>query len=82
MRRLERPFFSCNHEDSSLWREIVCHIPYAGFSLALGFVFLSMVKFIGLSSIKPTDLRVGYLNLFHAFHYLHIILVVPLFSFF
>lgn len=66
----------CEHESHSLWQELVCHVPYAGFSLALGFAFLSIIYFIGLGFTNPDIATRGYHVLFHSFHYLHVIVAV------
>lgn len=62
----------CEHHSHSVWDELVCHIPYAGFSLALGFTILSLLNFVA----GPAASHEGYHVLFHSFHYLHIILAV------
>lgn len=61
-----------SHE-ASLWSELMCHLPYAAFSVALGFVFLSVLHFLGLPYAGQKFLKKGYHMLFHSFHYLHII---------
>lgn len=66
----------CEHHSHSVWEEFVCHIPYAGFSLALGFAFLSLIYFVGLGFVNQQVLHRGYHVLFHSFHYLHVIVAV------
>lgn len=68
--------FCDHHHSSSLWEELLCHIPYAGFSLACAFALLSILNFIALSSVDPDNIYEGYHVLFHSFHYLHIIVAV------
>jgi hypothetical protein len=66
----------CEHHSHSVWEEFVCHVPYAGFSLALGFAFLSIIYFIGLGFAHPDLATRGYHVMFHSFHYLHVIVAV------
>ncbi len=63
-----------SHE-SSILSEIGCHLPWATFSIAFGFIILSLLHFVGLTmnaSLKSE----GYHILFHSFHYLHIVYAV------
>lgn len=53
--------------------ELLCHLPYASFSLGIGFVLLSLMHFIGLMFSNKHVLLNGYHLLFHSFHYLHIL---------
>jgi hypothetical protein len=64
-----------SHE-SSILSEISCHLPWATFSIAFGFILLSILHFVGLGSSRPSTLSHGYHILFHAFHYLHIVYAV------
>jgi hypothetical protein len=65
-----------SHE-SSLRDELACHLPYAAFSLAVGFVIISFMHFIALlSDAHSTIWHKGYHVLFHSFHYLHLIFAV------
>lgn len=63
-----------SHE-SSLLDELGCHFPWATFSVAIGFVFLSIIYFMGLC-LEEAQACAGYYVLFHSFHYLHIIYAV------
>lgn len=60
------------HEDHgcSLMEEILCHLPYAILSVALALVTLSFMDFM---SPGPERLSQAAHNLFHAFHFLHIV---------
>jgi hypothetical protein len=49
--------------------EIMCHLPYAIFSVALSMMCLSLLSFI---SFGPGQAAVSY-RLFHNFHFLHIL---------
>ena len=53
-----------------------CHFPYAAFSVAIGFIVLSLLYFVGLNFTDPKLLRRGYHVLFHSFHYLHLVFAV------
>ena len=74
--RLKKECDFCDHHNHSLWDELLCHIPYAGFSLACAFAFLSLLNFIAVISVAPQNMFDGYHVLFHSFHYLHIIVAV------
>ena len=66
-----------NHTHQSheydLRAELLCHLPYASFSLGIGFVLLSLMHFIGRMFTNNALLLQGYHLLFHSFHYLHIL---------
>ncbi len=64
-----------SHETSIL-SEIGCHLPWATFSIALGFVLLSILHFISLGISRYGAASQGYHILFHSFHYLHIVYAV------
>lgn len=68
----------CDHHSHSVWDELVCHVPYAIFSLAFAFSFLGILHFIAIGSFAaaPAKVYAGYHILFHTFHYLHIIVAV------
>lgn len=53
-----------NHE--TLKEELLCHFPYALFSVALSIVVLSLISYTGLK-IKESR------QLFHSFHFIHIL---------
>ncbi len=53
----------------SIWEEIVCHLPYAIFSVALSLLVLSFLSATETNDIAPS---VAY-RLFHNFHYIHIL---------
>jgi hypothetical protein len=64
-----------SHE-SSILSEIACHLPWATFSIAFGFILLSILHFMGLAITRSSTVSHGYHILFHAFHYLHIVYAV------
>ncbi len=64
-----------SHE-SSILKEIACHLPWATFSIAFGFILLSILHFIGLGIMRGAAVLQGYHILFHSFHYLHIVYAV------
>ncbi|MBN2267157.1 MAG: hypothetical protein JW725_02330 [Candidatus Babeliaceae bacterium] len=67
----------CGHHSNSLYQELICHVPYAAFSLAVGFIILSLINFwASLSLAAPRSLHTSYLVLFHSFHYLHVMIAV------
>jgi hypothetical protein len=60
-----------DHE-CSLLSELICHLPYAVFSVALGLIVLSFLAFFGLNNGAAAGKK-GLHALFHSFHFLHII---------
>jgi hypothetical protein len=72
----ERQEHTHKSHEHSLYDELACHLPYAAFSVAFGFVVLSLLYFIGLNGMQPALMRKGYHVLFHSFHYLHIVYAV------
>lgn len=66
-----------NDHIGSLRQELMCHFPYAAFSLALGFIVLSLIHLLtGTGYHNSRELAQSYHILFHAFHYLHLIFAV------
>lgn len=65
--------FSCHgHSEGapSVWQEVVCHLPYGIFSVALSLIVVSILYFLVGNS--PAMYRQAHV-LFHTFHFLHII---------
>lgn len=63
---------SCHsHQDVSLLHELICHLPYAIFSVCFGLILLSFLSIFG--GIKSNGCHQGLNTLFHSFHFLHII---------
>ncbi|MEX0672191.1 MAG: hypothetical protein WD068_02435 [Candidatus Babeliales bacterium] len=61
------------HHSHSLYHELICHTPYAIFSVAVGFVVLSILSIFSYMPGQPNlVVRAGHM-LFHNFHYLHIV---------
>lgn len=60
------------HDHSSLVGELMCHFPYAVFSVAFGLIVVSFLDYIsvvsGLSGISIRGANV----LFHSFHFMHL----------
>lgn len=62
-----------SHDHASWYTEIVCHAPYAIFSVALS---LALVTFLSCFALGSSDQQLvvrGAHLLFHSFHFLHII---------
>jgi len=55
----------------TVWDEIVCHLPYAIFSVAMAMIVLSFLTFID-TSMQVGKKSITY-GLFHNFHYLHLL---------
>ena len=53
--------------------ELICHFPYAVFSVAFGLALLSFVSFVSFGSTDPVLARKGANMLFHSFHFMHIV---------
>ncbi|OGB97566.1 hypothetical protein A3F06_03480 [candidate division TM6 bacterium RIFCSPHIGHO2_12_FULL_36_22] len=59
-----------NHDhEHGLYEEFICHFPYGVFSIALGIILLTFTSML----IDETVVDFAYQNLFHMFHYLHIV---------
>ena len=50
---------------TTLWHEILCHLPYAIFSVALALIVLTFLSMVN-------DAKIAH-RLFHSFHYLHLL---------
>lgn len=61
-----------DHESTSIMTELICHLPYAIFSVAFGLIILSFLSFGGIAS-GAKDKAQGLHILFHSFHFLHIV---------
>jgi hypothetical protein len=66
-----------HHHDHTLKSELMHHLPYAIFSVALGMIVLSLLDYSAtLQSLGMTARHAicsGYHMLFHSFHFLHIL---------
>lgn len=64
-----------HHEghEHSLMSELLCHFPYAVFSVALGLALLSLISVVSLSQADPRLARRTAHVLFHSFHFMHIV---------
>lgn len=57
-----------------LRQELLCHFPYATFSVAISFVLLGLLEFMGTGLLLSAhQLQGGYHRLFHVLHYVHIL---------
>ncbi|HEV2601090.1 MAG TPA: hypothetical protein VGT41_02225 [Candidatus Babeliales bacterium] len=62
------------HHDHTLIGELVCHLPYAVFSVAIGLAVLSFLTYFTIvRSIDDASVRNGAGVLFHSFHFMHIL---------
>ncbi len=62
-----------DHHNGSLIGELMCHLPYAIFSVALGIIVLSLVEFFGLLRGDSSVVTRGTHILFHSFHFVHLV---------
>ncbi len=64
-----------DHHDHNhgMWDELIHHIPYAIFSVALCLILLSFFGAISLSGIEASIMRKQTKLLFHSFHFMHIV---------
>lgn len=74
-----------NSHNGLVWSELLHHLPYAIFSLALGMVILSILDVLGVGSAAQHVHEHGHHHheasggahlLFHSFHFLHIIFAI------
>lgn len=62
-----------NHDhDHTLVGELMCHLPYAFFSVALGLSILSFVSYFTMNGWEQDVVQDGADTLFHSFHFMHI----------
>lgn len=61
-----------HHHGDSLFSELMCHLPYAIFSVAVGILVLSLVEFFGLMKGDSLMITKGTHMLFHSFHFVHL----------
>jgi hypothetical protein len=68
---------SHHHHEGSFTSELMHHLPYAIFSVAVGMMILSLLDYTsGWASLGELDRKAannGYHMLFHSFHFLHIL---------
>lgn len=57
----------------SLYGELLCHLPYAIFSVALGLGILSFFSYFSLMLSNKQIIQQGAATLFHSFHFMHIV---------
>lgn len=66
--------FHHQHEKHTIQSELMHHLPYAIFSVALGMVILSLLDYTARSTFANVKSSCsGYHLLFHSFHFLHIL---------
>src|ERR1700722_11067994 len=53
--------------------ELLCHFPYAVFSVSLGLAVLSFISFLSMCNIDEQTMCRGAHLLFHSFHFMHIV---------
>lgn len=61
-----------NDHEHTLIGELMCHLPYAFFSVALGLTILSFVSYFSLNGGNTEAAQDGADTLFHSFHFMHI----------
>lgn len=65
--------YNLEHEhEHTLWDGIICHLPYAIFSVAFCLTILSFLGYLTIGS-DGNATRKGAHMLFHSFHFLHIV---------
>lgn len=66
-----------HHHEGSFTEELMHHLPYAIFSVAVGMIILSLVDYASVAQSIGHEARriscAGYHMLFHSFHFLHIL---------
>ncbi len=63
-----------NHDllEHSIIDELVCHLPYAIYSVAFSLIALSIYSVFSMS-LEPAIVKKGCKALFHSFHFMHIV---------
>lgn len=57
----------------SLWNELICHFPYAVFSVAFSLILISFVPLIPNAVVTAAAIKKQTHILFHSFHFMHIV---------
>lgn len=57
----------------SLSSELLCHFPYAVFSVTVGLAFLSFVSLFSFTNTDPRVAKKAAHVLFHSFHFMHLV---------
>lgn len=53
--------------------ELICHFPYAVFSVAIGLLALTILNFFANCSVAPEGINTVWFHMFHNFHFVHIV---------
>lgn len=67
---LEEHDFTHEH---TITEEVICHFPYAVFSVAFGLAVLSFISFVSMCNLDSDATCKGAHLLFHSFHFMHIV---------
>jgi len=59
--------------EHSITEEVMCHFPYAVFSVAFGLAILSFISFVSMCNLDNDATCKGAHLLFHSFHFMHIV---------
>lgn len=59
--------------EHTITEEVICHFPYAVFSVAFGLAILSFISFISMCNLDSQATCRGAHLLFHSFHFMHIV---------
>ena len=66
--------FDHAHHDHTIIGELLCHLPYAIFSVACGIAILSFLSAVTLgNAVDPKLAKKGAKILFHSFHFMHLV---------
>lgn len=53
--------------------ELICHFPYAVFSVAIGLIVLTLLDFFTGCSVSAVNLQQAWFHMFHSFHFVHMV---------
>src|SRR5579863_7557811 len=65
--------YSHEAHQHSIKNELLCHLPYAIFSVAFSLIILSFFSVFSMYQTDPALLKKGSKALFHSFHFMHIV---------
>lgn len=60
-----------HHSEHKIMDEIICHFPYAVFSVAFSLIVLNFMDFVAVGK-DSSNLEPIWFGLFHSFHFMHI----------
>ena len=71
---MNHDFHQSSNHNHTLYDELICHIPYAVFSVAFGLIVLSFLAAFYIGDVNMMPMRKSAKILFHSFHFIHFVI--------